>query len=443
MDVVVVGHGTAGQTAAAVVKKVSPDAQVTVLEKHNYVAYHPCSLPAVLGGKLRLEDVIERVPKGKVRVITGATAKLVDQEAKEVIFERDGSTDSLPYDKVILATGLKPSFPPVEGLQLEGVGTVWDVESVESLLKFLGNKVVVVGGSATGIEVAAELASTGRDVTLIEMMEQLMPGKVDPPIASTVAKHLKDMGVKVHLKTALQELRGEGGKLKEVVTNRGTFEAETAIVVTGAKPNVDLAKRSGLPLGKSGVKVDEYLYSTEHVLAAGDVAEVKDFVTGRPITTGLASTALVQGRIAGENVVGRVIKYRGALSPYVVKVGEFSFGGVGISATQASRLGMKYLSFRFSGFDLPRYMPEKRRVFVWLVTTPDGKLIGAQLFGRRIRQHLTFLTAAIYAGFRVQDIRLMEFAYQPEIIDVVDPVASAAEGISRKYRLITSQSPTY
>ncbi len=437
MKVVVIGHGTAGQTAAAVVKKVNLEAEVTVLEKHKYVAFHPCSLPAVLGGKLKLEDVIERAPKGKVKVITEAEAELIDLDRKEVRYRRDGGSDVIEYDKLILATGLRPTFPKVN-MDLEGVGTVWDVESVERLLKVLGNKVVVIGGSATGIEVAAELSGTGREVVLIEMMEQLMPGGVDPPIASTVAKALKDMGVKVMLKTALQGFKERGGRLSAVVTNRGEIEAETAIVVTGAKPNVELARRSGLPIGEAGgVKVDDFLYVTEDVLAAGDVAEVKDFITGKPTTTGLASTALVQGRIAGENVIGKLVKYKGALSPYIVKLGELAFGGVGISASKANRLGMNYLTFRFSGFDLPRYIPEKGRVLVWMITTPEGRIIGAQVFGRRIRQYINFLTAAIYAGFRVQDVRLMEFAYQPEITDVLDPVAVASEGLSRKYRLIS------
>ncbi len=443
MQYVVVGHGTAGQTAAAVLKKVDPDSEVYVIEKGRHVSIHPCALPMVLGGRLPLEAVIESAPKGRINVMLRSEAKRVDLENKTLIFERDGETDEISYDRLIIATGLKPIFPKVEGMDLEGVGTVWDVESVERLIKVLGNRVVVVGGSATGIEVAAELARTGRDVTLIEAMEQLMPGKIDPPIASSVAKALADMGVKVKLKAPMIKLEGSGGRLQYVLTPAGKIEAETAVVVIGAKPNSDLAAASGLEIGETGaVKVNDYLFTSDpHVLAAGDVAEVRDFVTGQPTATGLASTALVQGRIAAENAAGLKIRYKGALSPYLVSVGDYWFGGVGISASKAEKLGMEYRAFRFAGSDLPRYMPERDKFVVWLVTDPEGKLLGAQVFGRRgVRERVVFLTAAIYAGFRVQDIRLMEFAYQPEVCDLLDPIAVAAEGMSRKYRLLEPPS---
>ncbi len=436
MDYVVIGHGTAGQTVAAVLKKVDPESHVTVIERGKHVAIHPCSLPMVLSGKLSPTDVEERVPRGKVDLILGSEARRIDRERKLVHFDRGGSLESIHYDKVIIATGLSPITPEVEGIHLEGVGTVWDLESVSDLLKHLGNKVVVVGGSATGIEVASELAGTGRDITLIEAMEQLMPGKVDPPISSLVMKSLSDLGVKVMLKTPMERLEGSGGKLTHVVTPRGSVEADTAIVVIGARPNVSVAIESGLRIGETGgVKVDEYMFTSDpHILAAGDVAEVRDFITGRPTITGLASTALVQGRIAAENAAGGRVKYPGALSPFLVSVGEYFFGGVGLPASRAETLSIDYLAFRFSGSDLPRYMSGKDNAVIWMVTDREGRILGAQVFGRRgVRERILFLTAAIYAGFRVHDIRLMEFAYQPEVCDVLEPIATAAEGIYRKY----------
>lgn len=439
MQYVVVGHGTAGQTAAAVLKKVDPDSEVYVIEKGNYVSNHPCALPMVLGGRLPLEALGESVPKGRINLLLGARAEKIDLNEKRVIFNKDGSVDELPYDKLILATGLKPVFPKVEGMDLEGVGTVWDIETVRDLLKVMGNKVVVVGGSATGIEVAAELAKTGRDVMLIEALEQLMPGKIDPPISSAIARALTGMGVKVMLKTRMEKLEGSGGKLKYVVTASRKIEADTAIVVIGAKPNSDLAATSGLIIGETGaVRVNEYMFTSDpNVLAAGDVAEVRDFVTGRPTATGLASTALVQGRIAAENAAGTRVRYKGALSPYIVPLGDYWFGGVGISASKAEQLGIEYLAFRFAGSDLPRYIPGRDKFIVWLITDRRGRLLGAQLFGRRgVRERVLFLTAAIYAGFRVQDIRVMEFAYQPEVCDLLDPIAVTAEGMSRKFRLL-------
>ena len=439
MQYVVIGHGTAGQTAAAVLKKVDPNSDVYVLEKGKYVSNHPCSLPAVVGGRLSIESLEKTAPKGRINIILEAEAYKIDVKGKEVHFNKNGASDKLYYDRLILTTGLKPTFPKIEGINLGGVGTVWSIDSVKRLLNMLGNRVIIVGGSATGIEVAAELARTGRDIILIEALEQLIPGKLDPPISSMVAHVLTKMGVKVMLKTRMEKLEGSEGKLNYVVTNSGKIEADTAIIVIGAKPNSDLALRSGLAIGETGaVKVNEYLYTSDpSILAAGDVAEVKDFITGQPTATGLASTAVVQGRIAAENVSRRNIMYRGALSPYIVPVGDYWLGGVGLSASKADKLGIKYLAFRFAGSDLPRYMLGRDTFATWLITDKEGKILGAQLFGRRgVRERILFLTAAIYAGFKIQDVRLMEFAYQPELCDLLDPIAIAAEGMSRKYRLL-------
>lgn len=436
MEYVVIGHGTAGQTAAAVLKKVDPDSRVTVIEKGKHVAIHPCSLPMVLSGKLSLTDLEEKVPRGRVEVLLNSEAKRIDREKKEIHFFREGKMESIHYDRTILATGLSPIVPKVEGMGLEGVGTVWDLETVSDLLKQLGNKVVVVGGSATGIEVASELAKTGRDVTLIEAMEQLMPGKIDPPISSMALKSLSDLGVKVMLKAPMEKLEGSGGKLTHVVTPKGRIEADTAIVVVGARPNVSVATESGLEIGETGgIRVNDYMFTSDpSILAAGDVAEVRDFVTGRPTLTGLASTALVQGRIAAENAAGGKTKYLGALSPFLVSVGDYFIGGVGVTASRAESLSIDYLAFRFSGSDLPKYMRGSDNAVVWMITDKQGKVIGAQVFGRRgVRERILFLTAAIYAGFRVQEIRIMEFAYQPEVCDILEPIATASEGIYRKY----------
>jgi NADPH-dependent 2,4-dienoyl-CoA reductase/sulfur reductase-like enzyme len=207
MRVVVIGYGTAGQTAASFAKKFDENAEVIVIERHSYPIYHPCSLPMVLSGKFSLDELYERKPWPGVEVITGAEAKEIDKERKIVRYEKNGTYNEIEYDSLVLAMGLRPTFPPVKGMGLEGVGTVWDIESVKNLK--IGDKVAVVGGSATGIEVSAELSKTGRKVYLFEMMEQLMPGKVDPPISSLVAKKLTEMGVEVRVKSPLREILGK------------------------------------------------------------------------------------------------------------------------------------------------------------------------------------------------------------------------------------------
>lgn len=119
MRVVVIGYGTAGQTASAIAKKRNPELEIVVLERRPYPAYHPCSLPYALSGKIPLEDVIEKTMPPNVELITNATAKRIDPHKKLVEFERNGGQDCIEYDFLLISTGLRPTVPPVEGLDLD------------------------------------------------------------------------------------------------------------------------------------------------------------------------------------------------------------------------------------------------------------------------------------------------------------------------------------
>ncbi|RLG46547.1 MAG: hypothetical protein DRO06_04245, partial [Thermoproteota archaeon] len=415
MRVVVIGNGTAGQTAAAVARKERREAEVIVLERHSYPAYHPCALPYVLGGRVRLEDAVDRTRRPGVEVLTRAEVKSIDREKREVEYVRDGEEERLSYDSLIVATGLRPILPPIEGLGLEGVRKLWDLEDAEYLLRVMGERVAVIGGSATGIEVAASLAESGRDVWLIEMMEQLMPGKVDPPIASEAAKALVEMGVKVMLKSPAERVEGRE-KAEAVVAGGERIEVDTVVISAGVKPNSDLARRAGLKVGETGgIVVDDRMRTSDpSIYAAGDVAQVRDFVTGRPVVVGLASTALVQGKVAGENAVGGEARYPGALGPFVVHMGEYSLGGVGLTSSTAERLGIEHLSGRFSALAKPRYVDPESRIICWMVTDRSGRLLGAQFFGKEgVRERVAAATLAIYSGMGVEDLRKMEFPYNP------------------------------
>jgi len=437
MRVVVIGNGTAGQTASAVAKKDSPDADVIVLEKNEYPSYHPCALPYVVSGRLPLDAAIERATRPGIEVITRARATKIDAEPKVVHYVKDGSEEKLDYDVLIIATGLKPAKPPIQGLDLEGVRVLWNVEDAQYILEHMGERIVVVGGSATGIEVAAALSEVGKEVWLVEMLEQLMPGKVDPPIASAAAKYLASIGVNVLLKSPVKEIRGPTGRVSEVVAGDKVIEADTVIVAAGVKPNSQLAAESGLPIGETGgIKVNDELQVAPSIYAAGDVAEVRDFVTGRPTVTGLASTALVQGRVAGRNAVGGDLKYRGALSPFVVHVGDYLLAGVGLPSTQAERLNIPHVTGRFSSRDLEKYVPGSSKMVTWLVASPEGRLLGAQFWGQKeIWGRVTAATLAIMHGMSLRDLLVTEFSYHPLVTPVSEPMTVLADSMMKRYML--------
>ena len=438
MRIVVIGNGTAGQTASAVAKKQNPRAEVIVLEKRPYPAYHPCSLPYVLTGKVNLDDVVVKRTFGKAEVVTRAKVESIDPSRKRVSYERDGDRVELDYDVLLLATGMSPIVPRVPGSDLGGVRKFWTIEDVRYIMDRDPQRVIIVGGSATGIEVAAELASSGKGVTIVEMMEQLMPGKIDPPISSLAMKALTSMGVRVMLKHPLQEITGRSGEVEAAIAGQVELEADTVILTTGARPETELVKDSGLLIGDNGgIVVDQWMRtSLADVYAAGDVAEVPDFVTGKRVLTGLASTALVQGRIAGMNAVGGDERYRGTLTPFVVHAGAFGMGCTGLTSSRAEKEGIEHLVGRFRGLDMAKEVPGHGSVVTWLICDPAGRLLGGQVFGKMgIRERIIFLALGIRKGLDLRELESTEFAYHPMMSPVTEPLVVLANALRRKYGL--------
>ncbi|RLE71132.1 MAG: hypothetical protein DRJ43_00360 [Thermoprotei archaeon] len=438
-----IGYGTAGMTAAGYARVTNRRASIVVFEKRPYAIYHPCSLPDVIMGALSCEDVVEEVPK--IPNLTVHTATIVeegDTSARRVRARdlRSGKVVEEEYDSLILATGSLPYVP--RAIKVEDSSGVYTLKVVEDA-KAIGEaaskhgSAVVVGGSALGIEAAYALRKRGLRVTLVEYFPQLMPGKLDSELAREVASFLESNGVNVVLGRGVREIRGPIG-CKEVSTDQDSFKTGFVVMATGVRPNVELARQMGLEIGSTGgVKVDERMMtSVEGVYAAGDVAEVKDMVTGKPTLSLFASTALIMGRVAGVNAAGGEEEFRGVLQNWVVNLEGFKFGAVGLTEEAARREGLDVIAVSITAPDKPRFYPDYTEVRVKLVAERDGgRLIGAQVLGRgAVVEKLNVLSTAICKGLTVSELPHLEFAYTPTLNEVVHPVYVAADALLRRLR---------
>ena len=442
MRIVIVGYGSAGMTAAGYARTTNRKAEIVVFEKRDYAIYHPCSLPDMIGGVLPgPEALVEEAPRlPRFKLYTSTVVKEVDRSGRRVVAQnlKTGDEIEVEYDRLILATGSIPFVP--RAIRVEDGEAVFTLKTVEDAvaIKEAAEKyksAVVVGGSFIGIEVAHALRKVGVNVTLIEYFPQVMPGKLDPEIAKTVEEALRKEGINLVLGQGVTEVSGLAGD-KKVATKDGEYKAGFVVMATGVRPDVALAKQIGLKLGSmGGIKVDEKMRTSDPAIyAAGDNVEVPDLVTGKPILSLLASTAVKMGRVAGVNAAGGDLTFKGVVNVWVVNLEHLQFGGVGLTLKGAKKHGMDAAAVTITAPEKPQVYSGAGELTVRLVVDKQsGRLLGGQVLGRSgVLSRLNTLAVAISKHMSVKDLAELELAYTPSLCDVIDPLHVAADAVIRR-----------
>ncbi|MFH1726651.1 MAG: FAD-dependent oxidoreductase [Elusimicrobiota bacterium] len=300
LELVIVGAGIAGVTAAESARRASPDARITLLNLEERPPYYRLNLTRYLAGEVGPEALPIHpefwYKDNDIRLLRRAEAAALDLDKKEVRL-KDGSP--LRYDKLILAAGAHPFVPPFPGTELSGASTLRTAEDADRILeRAREGPCVCIGGGILGLETAAALAKRGAEVTLLESFEWLMPRQLDRRAGELMGAHVRKLGIKLREKASTEALIGDKA-VREVRLEDGTaLPAGLALITTGIRSNTHLARKAGLET-RAGVTVDGHL-RTSHpdVYAAGDLAEHDGAVYG------LWNAAQYQGGIAGLNAVG-------------------------------------------------------------------------------------------------------------------------------------------
>jgi NADPH-dependent 2,4-dienoyl-CoA reductase/sulfur reductase-like enzyme len=281
-----------------------------------------------------------------VKVMGRTLAERIDRDRKvvEVISIETGEKSEVPYDELVLATGADSVMPPFSGIDLKGVFKLNHPHDAEDIKKWVLDgcqRAVIIGAGLIGMEVAEALAKHELSVTMVEMMDTLVPVFLDPEVAAHLEKHVKSKRVNVMTGTKVAALEGDDvGQVAKVITNKGAIEAEMVLVAIGVRPNVKLAKDAGLEIGETGaIRVNEHLQTSDpHIYAGGDCVETWNRVTGKPAYVPLVSTANKHGRIIGDNVTGGDSTFDGVLGTVIFKAFDFGVGRVGLSEKDCVRL---------------------------------------------------------------------------------------------------------
>jgi NADH oxidase (H2O2-forming) len=432
--IVVVGGGAAGLGAAGAARQADPQASVTVFTEYEDVAYSPCGIPYVHGREIPSFEALflqtkEAYVQAGIDVRYERRVTSLDLRAREVAVEGEGT---VPYDRLILATGFDYADPGVPGGDLGGLYYVKNIRRAMEWDRVLDTvrSAVVVEASPLGLEMTTALAHRGISVHLVDSHPWPLAELADPDIMRPVEESWAEMGVTTHLTTRVEAFLGSG-TVRAVRTSAGEIEADLVAVCTHKQPNTRLAAAAGLEVGSTGaLVVDERMAtSADGVFAAGDCAELPHGVSGVPIACLTGSHAYAQGKVAGANAAGGRRAYHAVYVPWGMVAGTWMVGGVSFGETLATAVGIPFVMGIADGISRARYYPGVRKVRVKLLAEPDGhRLIGAQMVGGEgIKERADFLGVAVRTGVTLEDLATMENVYSPPIGALNEPISVAAQ----------------
>jgi nitrite reductase (NADH) large subunit len=324
---VIVGKGMA---ATRLVDELSQRAlgrySIAVIGEEPRLAYNRVLLSPLLAGEIAAPD-IELKPAAwwrarGVSTLYGRAVESIDRADKTVTLS-DGLT--LPYAKLVLATGSKPLKPPFPGGDLAGVATFRDMRDVETMRAYAerGARIIVIGGGLLGLEAAYGLSKAGGQVTLLHLVDRLMERQLDAEGAGLLASAMAARGISVRLNSATKGFVGTD-RVEGVELQDGTIiPADLVVIAIGVRPNVELAKAAGLNINRGIVVDDEMASSEADIFAIGECAEHRGSVYG------LVEPAYEQARVLATNLAGKSAAYAGSLLSTNLKVsgiGVFSAG---------------------------------------------------------------------------------------------------------------------
>jgi NADPH-dependent 2,4-dienoyl-CoA reductase/sulfur reductase-like enzyme len=356
---VILGNGPAGVIAAETIRKHAPGDDVILVGDEPEPPYSRMAIPYLLMGNIGEDGTrLRHDPlhfSGKRIELRHARATGVDIEKCAVLLA-DGHT--IPYDRLLIATGASPIRPPIRGIDLPGVHPCWTLADARKIMELAmpGARVVQIGAGFIGCIIMEALANRGVQLTVVEVGDRMVPRMMSPGASEMIRRWVENKGVTVYTETRVEAIHS-GPPLSVRLSNGQQLPAELVISAAGVAPNIGFLQDSGIQC-LLGVLTDEHLQTNvKGVYAAGDCAEAFDVTSGKTIVSAIQPNAADQAYVAAMNMVGRKAELRGVTQINVLDtIGliSTSFGkwkGVpgGEHAELSDPENFRYLRLEFDG----------------------------------------------------------------------------------------------
>ncbi|MBK6608285.1 MAG: FAD-dependent oxidoreductase [Leptospiraceae bacterium] len=433
--ILIIGGVAGGATAAARARRSDELAEITILERGGYISFANCGLPYYISGEIKSRsNLILQTPDSfysryRILVRLGTEAIQINRQEKFVLVKSANGEEKVFYDKLILSQGANPILPSIPNISNENAFTLRDIDDMDRIHNFIDanspKNAVVVGAGFIGLEMAEALVERGLKVSLVEKYEHVMP-IADPEFAESIKRTLVEKGINV---ITSDSAVGYEPATKNLILETGAkVPAEMILFSIGVRPELELAKQSGLEIGKTGgVVVNEFMESSDpSILVVGDMAEITNRITGDKTRIPLAGPANRQGRVAGANACGERKKYSGSIGSSVVKIFNKVYAMTGLTEKQTQNISASSVTVHPNHH--AGYYPGSKQLSLKLTYSNEtGKVLGAQAFGEEgVEKRVDVIATAILGGLHIEDLEELDLCYAPPFSSANDPVNMAA-----------------
>jgi NADPH-dependent 2,4-dienoyl-CoA reductase/sulfur reductase-like enzyme len=453
MHVVAIGGSDAGISAALRAREVDAGAEVTVVVADAYPNFSICGIPYYVSGEVtHWRNLAHRtcadLEAAGMRLRLDTVARKVDVAGHALhVTSADGAADVIGYDQLVIGTGAVPVRPPVAGLTdlgpADGVHLLHSMDETFAIMRTLEEtgtqSAVIVGAGYVGLEMAEGLSARGLAVTQLERLPEVLP-TVDAELGALVRAQLESHGVTVHAGTDVKAITRAGAGAPErlrvdAVSSGGepvSVHAGLVLVVTGVRPETDLAVSAGAGTGVRGaIWVDKAMRTgLPDVYAAGDCAITRHRLLGETYLP-LGTTAHKQGRVAGENAAGGHREFAGSLGTQVVKIFDQAAARTGLRDHEALAAGLDPVTVAFQADDHKAYYPGSHKIAMRFTgDRGTGRLLGVQLFGHKnaeVAKRIDIAATAIHHGMTVDEVSDLDLSYTPPLGSPWDAVQLGAQ----------------
>lgn len=450
LRLVIIGGVAGGASAAARARRLAESAQITIVERGPDVSFANCGLPYFIGGEITDRDRLAvQTPQSlaqllNVEVKTRTEAISINREAKTLRVRnvQTGEEADLPYDKLILSPGASPLRPPLPGIEDPRILTLRNLQDMDRIREKAeaARRVLIVGAGFIGLEMAEQLQRLGKQVTLVELVGQVLP-QLDAEMVKPIENELRENGVELRLGDGIKGFHSSESFLTAELNSGATVETDLVILSIGVKPENQLASEAGLELGQRGAMVVNEFQQTSDpdIYAAGDAVETADRVEGSRMVLQLGGPANRQGRTAADHIfmsrdenLPAPNPYPGSIGTAIVRVFDMAAGVTGWTERRLQQAEKAYDTVTVTDFNHAGYYPEATLVTVKVLWEKEtGRLLGGQVYGPDgVDKRLDVLATAIAGRLTIDDLVHLELAYAPPFgsaRDVLNTAGFAAQ----------------
>ena len=424
MKVVIIGCTHAGTITASQVFSQHPDAEVTIYEKNDNVSFLSCGIATYLGGVAKsIDDMFYSSPEALAQLgaavhmqheVTAVDLKKKTLKVKNLV---SGEESEDYYDKLMVTTGSWPVIPNLPGIDDPNVYLCKNYNHAKKLFEVAKNaqKIVVIGGGYIGVELVEAYSKQGKQVTLIDGNDRLLSKYYDAKYTDIVTKDFEDHQVTLAFDELVAgfEHKDQGVVVK---TNKGSYDADIAILCIGFRPNTGLFKDQLEFNADGSIKTNAYMQTSDpDVYGAGDSVAVHYNPTNQEAYVPLATNAVRQGIIAGTNLYGNTMTYMGTQSTSGLQLYDNSMSSTGMTLESARAAGFDADAVTFEDNYRPEFMPTNTKVIgtvVW--DRSNNQILGAQFMSKLdISMYANTVSVMIQNHNTINFMAMVDMLFQP------------------------------